>query len=610
MEFIDWKGVARRCESESSARDYITKLRESNLAWIESYEDRSDLIAGWYHDYNCAKCAGRLSFDWSRRHYHECPACGEINTGIKLDNAWNNLYRGKANAEVQNAAMLHRLTPDSRFIGYIKRVLEFYSEEYDRFTPSPPAKRFEGKIMNQHLDDAVGMMQILQGLGYVRNEFSKAELNDYYERLFSREAKMFDFFATRIYNIPVWIKCAQALIGVFYDEPAQIESGFYEKYGIIDQLKRGVTQDGLWYEGSMHYHFYALQPICYLLAACRTRLLDLPEMPWIYSTVLKMFEYPIRMMFRDRSFPNPNDAHPELSLDRYATQYEYASAIFESSLIREVCGTFIGGNERLSRLLFNKWTKGTAITEFGTTNNEHAYTAMLKTDHSELFLKYGQHTHLHMHPDVMNIELAFDGDRVIYDLGNGGYASFLFVEWQRKTIAHNTVAIDRQNHRSITDGIVRRFDGGRNEISVSAKGVYEAANFTRSLRLEEYRLTDSFEVECRGDYVIDWALYCRGIVEYDLDVEEVDSIGDNEGYQHLFDIKRARTDAEWHVDFVRSDKRIRISMRGAPGTEVHIVNSYTDSTDRTRYGLIVRRRAERTTFEATHECLLSAEGDT
>ena len=140
MEFVDWNNVTRLCKSESWAREYISELREKNLAWIEAYDDRADRVAGWFHDYNCTKCAARLPIDLNRRHHHECPACGEINSGEKLDNAWNNLYRGRANAEVQNAAVLHRLSPDSQHIGYIKRVLDFYSDEYDRFTPAPPAK--------------------------------------------------------------------------------------------------------------------------------------------------------------------------------------------------------------------------------------------------------------------------------------------------------------------------------------------------------------------------------------------------------------------------------------------------------------------------------------
>lgn len=621
-ELIDWDDVHRAIREEEWASELVTETRAATDAWIETYHDDPDRVAGWFHDYNCEACSARLTLDLDSPTAHRCPACGRINTGDKLDYAWNNAYRGRANAMVLNAAILHRIDPAPRYPGYVRRVLEFYAENYDRFIPAPPAKRFEGKIMNQHLDDAVGMMTILLGLDLLRGEFDDRELDNYYERLFSKEAELFDFFATRIYNIPVWIKCAQAMIGVFFDKRDQIDSAFYEKYGIIDQLTRGVTGEGLWYEGSMHYHFYTLQPICYLLLTCKRHGFALEEVAWIYDTVERMFEYPVKMMFRDRSFPNPNDAHPSLAIDNYTTQYEYASVIFDSALIREVCGTFYPDTHQdtssdgkpkeaqvprrkgsLNRLLFNRLPKAHGITDFGSVNNKDSYTAMLKSDRTELFLKYGQHTYLHMHPDVMNIEVAFDGDRVIYDLGSGGYASFLFVEWQRKTIAHNTVAVDTMNHRSLTDGIVRSFDRKRNTISVSAKGVYQATNFTRTLAVEDLKVHDRFEVDSRGTYTVDWMLYCRGTIVTDYDTEPVDSLGADDGYQHLYNIRRFTTDDRWHLDFELPDKTIRVSMDGAPGTMVHIVGSHTDSTARPRQGIIVRREAEHTVFDAVHECI-------
>jgi oligo-alginate lyase len=453
------------------------------------------------------------------------------------------------------------------------------------------------------------MMQILLGMDLIRNEFSTDELDGYYLDLFSKEASLFDFFATRIYNIPVWIKCAQAMIGIFFDKPEQIQSAFYEKYGILDQLERGVTEDGLWYEGSMHYHFYALQPICYVLFMCRCRGFELPGLPVIYTTVEKMLTYPIKMIFRDRRFPNPNDAHPELRIDRYFQQYEYASSLFDNPLFREVCGTFYDDESEgtLTRLLFNTWPKVDSLPDFGAVNNASSYTAMLKTDHTELFIKYGQHTFLHMHPDVMNIEIAFDGDRVVYDLGNGGYASFLFAEWQRMTVAHNTVCLNMKSRRrfpSIPDGIVRNFDPDRNSLTVSAKGVYEASNFTRTVTVADYRIEDTFIVEARGEYTFDWMFYCKGDVICPYETVPVESLGDDEGYQHLFDIRKFSTDSDWYVDFDLEDKTIRTTMVGEAGTEVFLVNSYTHSTEKKRYGLAVRRHTENTQFRAVHECLL------
>ena len=78
----------------------------------------------------------------------------------------------------------------------------------------------------------------------IYDSFSKEEKDRYYKDIFFHEAELFDFFANRIYNIPLWIKCAQTMIGLFFQEEEQIRKGLYSRFGVLDQLKRGVTKEG------------------------------------------------------------------------------------------------------------------------------------------------------------------------------------------------------------------------------------------------------------------------------------------------------------------------------------------------------------------------------
>jgi oligo-alginate lyase len=601
---IDWAHIRKLTSNDSWASAFFAEMKNDLAQWMAAYSDDPGRRAGWGHDYNCQSCSGRLSFDLSSPRAHSCPACGRMNEGIKLDEAWNNMYRGKANQQVLAAAVTHCIEPDPRYLGYIRQVLDLYASDYDRFDNRAVAMRFQGKIMNQHLDDAVGMMTIMLGLEMVREEFTPAELDRYHRDLFRREADLFDFFATRIYNIPVWIKCAEAMIGVLFDDTHLVDRAFTGKYGILDQLRRGVTADGLWYEGSMHYHFYTLQPLCYLLLACQWRNFNLPEMPEIRATVERMLEYPLALLFKNGQFPNPNDAHPVVRLDNYATQYECASTLFDNDLFRQACGRMHSGENSggLWRLMFNHWPKCQRVGDFGSVNYADAYMAMLRGDDTEVFVKYGTHTRLHVHPDIMNIELAFDDDVVAADLGTGGYGSNLFAEWQRLTPSHNTVAIDMQSQRSLADGIVETFDEENGSLKVTAKGIYDAVNYTRHLRVGDRQLEDRFDVLTYEEHTMDWFFYCLGDLQCDYDTEALASLGDANGYQHLFDIRQFDTDGDWSVDFVLADKTIRVAMAGAPGTTVHLVNSYMDSTAHTRQGLVVRRRAISTSFDTLYTC--------
>lgn len=625
IELIDWKAIKKRLINEKWAEEFITDITEKLDDFIETYHDEPSRITGWFHHYNCEKCQGRLTFNIENSKEHICSVCGHVNIGETITKVWYNMYRGRANSSVYESGIMYRLTGDEKYIRHMKKVLNFYADNYADFVSEPIAKRFEGKLQNQHLDDASAVIAMIQGIDMAREHFSDKELKNYYEKLFKPEAEMFDFFANRIYNIPVWIKCAQAMIGVFFNEEEHIQKGFYSPFGILEQLQKGVTEEGMWYEGSMHYHYYTVHPIACLMYICRRMEFDIPEMPYIYYTVERMFVYPLKMMFSSLRLPNPNDAHPYLDIFNYRTHYEYASVIYENPLFKKVCSLFCKSNQTkatFTRLIFNTWDNEEYDVKFGTVNNPTSGTAMLRSGGTEVFFKYGTLTHLHRHPDVMSFEMSFDGDVVSYDIGNGGYASSLFVEWQRKTLCHNTVTIDQKDQMRMTIpmGITEEYDEKNAHIKVRAKAVYEATDFTREFKVSENRVEDNFLVHSWGDYSVDWFFYCEGELIHDYTTEKVETLAGEylkkpyedtnshiaikqAGYQHLLDVEKFETDSDWTVSFRLPDKTIIVSMKGEPGTTVHLVNSYTANKEKTRRGLVVRRQAEKTLFETVYECI-------
>ncbi len=605
---INWAKIKTKIESEDWANILFTTTLDKTDWFVNNYYDEASRVTGWFHHYNCEKCQGRLTFNMENENEHICSICGHINSSAVLSRVWYNMYRGQANQSVYNSAVLYNITNDKKYIAHIKKVLDFYSKNYDNLLSDPIAKRFEGKIQNQHLDDAVAVMTMILGIDMVKSQFTNKELKYYYEAFFKKEAEMFDFFASRIYNIPVWIKCAQALIGVFFNEKEHIDKGFYSQFGILDQLKKGVTKEGMWYEGSMHYHFYTLQPLTYLMYICKRLDFNINEMSYIYNKVEKMFEYPLKMMFKNRTLPNPNDGHPIITIDMYKPHYEYASVIYENNLFKNICSTFYKDNATsgsFSRLLFNNWTNEFKQFNFGTINNPHSCTAILRKETTELFFKYGSLTHLHRHPDTMNFELSFDGDVVSYDIGNGGYASSLFVEWQRKTLCHNTVTIDQKDHfrMSLVQGDTMDYNKESVFIRAKAKGVYQAVDFERSFKVEKDKVYDNFLVHGWGEYSIDWFFYCKGQLLCDYETKNIESLGTEDGYQHLFDVKQFTTDDNWFVTFLLEDKKIKVSMKGEKNTSVYLINSYTANKKQKRYGIIVRRKAEKTLYETIYECI-------
>ena len=67
------------------------------------------------------------------------------------------------------------------------------------------------------------------------------------------------------YNIRCWNNCAIGLIGLFFQDKEMIEFAFEGPFNIRKQIQEGVTSDGFWYEGSIHYNFFTLEGITPLL---------------------------------------------------------------------------------------------------------------------------------------------------------------------------------------------------------------------------------------------------------------------------------------------------------------------------------------------------------
>jgi hypothetical protein len=63
-----------------------------------------------------------------------------------------------------------------------------------------------------------------------------------------------------------------------------------------------------------------------------------------------------------------------------------------------------------------------------------------------LILDYGPHGAWHGHPDKLSFEVYYRREPLIVDAGSGGYYNPIHWRWNRKTIAHNTISRDEEDH--------------------------------------------------------------------------------------------------------------------------------------------------------------------
>ncbi|MBN1623594.1 MAG: heparinase II/III family protein [Clostridia bacterium] len=608
---VDWKQVREKINNYKWAEELYRKMKTDATVFIDSYHDDASRTAGWGHNYHCDKCAGRLAYDINSPHEHKCTVCGKINTGSKKDNAWTATYRGQTFGTIYNSGILYSLDRDNKYPDFAKKALNFFSENYNSFTAESPAKRFEGKLTGINLSDAVNIIQCLLGMDMMRECFKEEELNAWHDKLFIPQAEMYDQFSNKIYNIPAWMKAAEGMIGLFFDDRKIIDNAVYSRFGLLDQMRRGVTKEGMWFEYSPHYHFYCADPITYFMYMAKEHNLYIPETDELFNYLERLYMYPVENMFSNGFLPNPGDGWPEIHVNKYKRQIEYAAQILNNDYLKQILGTFYKEGEASvpERLLFNPGYPDMGLPSFGSQNNEDSFNAILKNNITEVFLKTGIKTISHAHPDVMTIEMAFYGDLVSCDLCSNGYSTRIFQEWQRKTIAHNTVILDMMDQKYEPvgegvwpEGIVEYFDESR--IRAKSKNVYECCDYTRDIRIEENTIYDEFHVKGVEEYNIEWLFYCKGKIECSYETEVIGSLGDSEGYQHLFDVRKFSGEFDWSIDFEMNDKTVTLDFEGMKGTEVFLVNSYTTDFNTTRPGVIVRRKGSETLFKAKYTCTL------
>ena len=80
-KLVNWEMVNDKINNQDWAGEFFETTAADLDKWIENYHDEAERKAGWFHDYNCEKCSGRLKIDLEKSGVHECPACGHFTKG-------------------------------------------------------------------------------------------------------------------------------------------------------------------------------------------------------------------------------------------------------------------------------------------------------------------------------------------------------------------------------------------------------------------------------------------------------------------------------------------------------------------------------------------------
>jgi len=603
--------------SADANQKVAAEMKKDVDAFLPSFSDSADRLSRWGHYYFCDDDGGRLIFDLNSPRQHRCEVCGKVFENDILDGVWVYFYRNKAVILALVSATIYKATKEQKYFDYAVSVLEFYASHYHEF----PLHNKEnlmgeaddnmpwgcGKMMPQGLNESIVAMRFVQIIEILREELSPEFLDMVYHNMFREMYLLLAPQATRIHNISCWNLSAIGVMGLAFQDQEMIDFAFSSEFNIRKQLEVGVTKDLFWYEGSIHYNFFLLEGISYLFLFSKIYNYDFGKTS---SEIFKnMFVQAYHYAFDNHSLPNPNDGWPNLNLRTFSYVYHtVARALGEDSEVGNIVKLIEAADTHrtilplaepyychnsvcLEQLLFNidfDYQKFTPIKQQSNNFPKSNY-VILRNNKWNAFMKYGLNGKSHAHPDIMNVELMYENHRISRDLSNAGYRARLCNEWHRKTLSHNTVCCNGMDITSVSPGECLYYD--ENKITAMAKDVYEGINYTRTIQITENSFIDDFQVTSEKKGIFDYVFHLESdlCLEYHPDVEDAALGFAQNGYQHILEVKKVKTDESHVVLHAKvDDVRLNIWIDLTGNHELYLLKTMDNPVNKTRNTILLR----------------------
>ena len=545
--------VRDRCQSPDLAPAYQS-LRRQIEEFLALSMDPPDERAGFYHDYFCPQHAVELVFDPACPREHRCPEDGQGFAGEPYDAAWRWFVNNRLSTMAFKLALGWQIDGDAACRGRVEDILLGYARRYAGYEPNPDRAFAQGKATYQSLDEAVWLIPLVRAYDLVREDLSPAaQVRVEDDLLRPAAAHILGQKYWQIHNIECWHNAAIAAVGICLEDEDLSRPVQEGEFGFFHQLEAGVREDGLWWEGSTSYHFYALAALmthAQMAEGVDESLRDAPRLQ-------AMFRAPVDLAGPDLTLPATNDCWFFTSLlgevchgvppaaEFYEVAYGwYGDPVFAGVLQHNYAGHPRTGLEALlcGRELPADTGGGMPV---GGTHLAGSGLALLRSlgppaEQNYLMLKYGPHGGGHGHPDKLSLSLYACGFPIAPDLGTPGYGIGLNESWYRQTLSHNTAVVDGCSQPA-AEGQLLAFDGGEKaafgvvDARVSwDEAPYEGVSMRRTILWTEAYFIDLFRVECDRERQIDWGFRFHGELEVARGLsagEEVELQG--EGYGHI-----------------------------------------------------------------------------
>ncbi|MFI3226610.1 MAG: heparinase II/III family protein [Clostridia bacterium] len=523
----------QKCQKDDSI---VNKLKEQTT-WVMENDILlpKEGIANWGLYYFCKECSVRLTFDITKPTEHVCPTCGKVYTGAPFDQSWWQFTLEIHFDGVYNLGLLYTLTGEKKYALKAKAILIEMANYYPDYQVHGDIPYNDpGKACAQTLNEAILLRQFAFGYDMTTDVFSDEEKYYVYKNLFKIGGEFLcEHRANQLHNHEVIINAAISVIGILFNNDDLIQFGVYKDYGLLYQLENAMLKDGLWFEGSIGYHFFAMQNFfAYEKFAIHTKYSNIH-----HENYQKMLECIIKLLQPNNEFPLINDIHARHICLDYYNLFDWPSKMFDSVLIRQVMNeiTKKDVNINIERFFYglDDYSVKADVGYIKHKDYHNEDGSGMTISHQEpkqyLMLKHGPYGGEHDHYDRLSLAYIYNDTFVSNDLGTTGYGALYHYEYFKNTGTHNTVVINEENHAP-SKGSVNKYvktddfmyidmqnqwcDGYVMPDSFVIKQWsdedYKDVTMRRRIYKQAEFLLDVFTVDCPKDNQIDWVMHFDG----------------------------------------------------------------------------------------------------
>ncbi|WP_375749929.1 heparinase II/III family protein [Vibrio sp. HN007] len=509
--------------------------------------------------------------------------------------------RHKQNYQYMNlAGRLFLVTGEEKYAKFVTELLELYAEKYLTFgfhvqKNTNPTGRLFHQILNEH----VWLLYTSLAYSCVAAYMSEEQRERIVERVFDPMLDMFtvkyahDF--DRIHNHGIWAVAAVGICGLAVGKREYLDMSVYGienngSGGFLAQISELFAPSGYYMEGP-YYHRYAIRPLCVFAEVIHRHMPEVGIFSYKDGVIGTTVQALLSTAYPNGEFPALNDASRtmgitdmgvQVAVSQYAKHYGTQETGLDENLLgmakiqdqvwMHACGL------ELSRAYEGKeeeiglpcWPS-VELNE-GPDGDRGAQGFIRMPDQSgdvfQLVMNYGQHGMGHGHFDTLGISYFNRGQEVLREYGFGRWVNVepkfggRYLDenksYARQTIAHNAVTIDQtcQNYFDVeradaVHGLPHFFkiegDNARG-MSAFANEHFGGVQQQRSVLmvklddLEAPLLVDLYRLTGEGNHQYDYSHQFDGQIvrtnfEYQTN-KELDTLGDKDGYQHLWDVAR------------------------------------------------------------------------